>query len=109
MNNKATYNYGKCHICGEQMREMRINQDFWLKGKLGNRVGPRRRLPAMRRKDCQGRRRATTCNFDLESQAPAEAQDHVGSCRSIRKGSGLIVLVYLDRNVFAEMVLCLNT
>ena len=33
-NNKTTYNYGKCHVCGEQMKEKRINQDFWLKGKL---------------------------------------------------------------------------
>ena len=33
-NNKRHYNYGKCHVCGEQMREKRINQDFWLKGKL---------------------------------------------------------------------------
>jgi len=33
-NNKATYDYGKCHVCGEQMEEKRINQDFWLKGKL---------------------------------------------------------------------------
>lgn len=33
-NNKSTYNYGKCHVCGEQMQEKRINQDFWLKGKL---------------------------------------------------------------------------
>lgn len=33
-NNKAAYNYGKCHVCGEQMKEKRINQDFWLKGKL---------------------------------------------------------------------------
>ena len=33
-NNKAAYNYGKCHICGEQMKEEKINQDFWLKGKL---------------------------------------------------------------------------
>jgi YgiT-type zinc finger domain-containing protein len=31
---KSTYDYGKCHVCGEQMREKRINQDFWLKGKL---------------------------------------------------------------------------
>jgi len=31
---KTTYNYGKCHVCGEQMREERINQDFWIKGKL---------------------------------------------------------------------------
>ncbi|HVS82507.1 MAG TPA: type II toxin-antitoxin system MqsA family antitoxin [Pyrinomonadaceae bacterium] len=33
-NNKSTYDYGKCHVCGEQMKEKRINQDFWLKGKL---------------------------------------------------------------------------
>lgn len=31
---KSTYNYGKCHVCGEQMEERRINQDFWVKGKL---------------------------------------------------------------------------
>jgi YgiT-type zinc finger domain-containing protein len=34
MNNKTAYNYGKCHVCGEQMQEKTINQDFWLKGKL---------------------------------------------------------------------------
>ena len=33
-NNKKNYNYGNCHVCGEQMQEKRINQDFWLKGKL---------------------------------------------------------------------------
>src|SRR2546425_13377896 len=33
-NNKKKYNYGKCHVCGEQMQEKKINQDFWLKGKL---------------------------------------------------------------------------
>ena len=33
-NNKKKYDYGKCHVCGEQMQEKRINQDFWLKGKL---------------------------------------------------------------------------
>ncbi|MGH9928167.1 MAG: YgiT-type zinc finger protein [Pyrinomonadaceae bacterium] len=33
-NNKKNYDYGKCHVCGEQMKEKRINQDFWLKGKL---------------------------------------------------------------------------
>ena len=33
-NNKKNYDYGKCHVCGEQMQEKRINQDFWLKGKL---------------------------------------------------------------------------
>ena len=34
MNRYKDYNYGKCHVCGEQMSEKRINQDFWLKGKL---------------------------------------------------------------------------
>ena len=33
-NNKRDYDYGKCHVCGEQMQQKRINQDFWLKGKL---------------------------------------------------------------------------
>jgi YgiT-type zinc finger domain-containing protein len=33
-NNKPNYDYGKCHVCGEQMQEKRINQDFWLKRKL---------------------------------------------------------------------------
>lgn len=33
-NKKSAYDYGKCHVCGEQMIEKRINQDFWLKGKL---------------------------------------------------------------------------
>ena len=33
-NNKKTYDYGKCLVCGEPMQEQRINQDFWLKGKL---------------------------------------------------------------------------
>jgi len=33
-NKKKAYDYGKCHVCGEQMQEQRINQDFWLKGKL---------------------------------------------------------------------------
>ena len=33
-NNKKKHNYGKCHVCGEQMQEKKINQDFWLKGKL---------------------------------------------------------------------------
>ena len=30
----ASYNYGKCHVCGERMREQRIKQDFWLRGRL---------------------------------------------------------------------------
>ena len=33
-NHKKNYDYGKCHVCGEQMQQKRINQDFWLKGKL---------------------------------------------------------------------------
>lgn len=33
-NNKAAYNYGKCHVCGEQMQEKKINQDLWVKGRL---------------------------------------------------------------------------
>jgi HTH-type transcriptional regulator/antitoxin MqsA len=32
--NRKTYDYGKCHVCGEQMLEKQINQDFWIKGKL---------------------------------------------------------------------------
>lgn len=28
------YDYDGCHICGEQMEEKRVKQDFWIKGKL---------------------------------------------------------------------------
>ena len=28
------YDYGKCHVCGEQMEERRVKQEFWIKGKL---------------------------------------------------------------------------
>lgn len=28
------YNYGKCHVRGEQMEEKEISQEFWIKGKL---------------------------------------------------------------------------
>ena len=28
------YDYGECHICGEQMEERRIKQEFWIKSKL---------------------------------------------------------------------------
>lgn len=28
------YDYGRCHVCGEQMRGKRIKQDFWIKGRL---------------------------------------------------------------------------
>ncbi len=33
-NDKAKYDYGKCHVCGERMEERRIKQDFWLRGSL---------------------------------------------------------------------------
>jgi hypothetical protein len=26
---KRTYDYGRFHVCGEQMKKKRINQDFW--------------------------------------------------------------------------------
>lgn len=28
------YDYGQCAVCGAQMIEQRIKQDFWLKGAL---------------------------------------------------------------------------
>ena len=28
------YDYGLCHTCGERMKEARVKQDFWIKGKL---------------------------------------------------------------------------
>jgi YgiT-type zinc finger domain-containing protein len=31
---KQSYNYGKCHVCGEQMIEKTVNQDFWVKKQL---------------------------------------------------------------------------
>ncbi|MEP7342446.1 MAG: YgiT-type zinc finger protein [Acidobacteriota bacterium] len=31
---KKKYDYGPCHICGEQMTERQISQDFWIKGSL---------------------------------------------------------------------------
>lgn len=31
---RSPYDYGKCHVCGEQMKEKKIKQDFWLEGKL---------------------------------------------------------------------------
>lgn len=34
VNRNKNYDYGKCHVCGEQVKEKRINQDFWLEGKL---------------------------------------------------------------------------
>lgn len=32
--NENTYDYGKCQVCGEQMVEQQIKQDFWIKGDL---------------------------------------------------------------------------
>jgi len=28
------YDYGECHVCGEQMEQRRVKQEFWVKGKL---------------------------------------------------------------------------
>lgn len=28
------YDYGECNICGERMKERRVKQEFWIKGKL---------------------------------------------------------------------------
>jgi len=28
------YDYGTCHVCGEQMQRRRITQEVWLKGEL---------------------------------------------------------------------------
>lgn len=28
------YDYGECHVCGEPMEERRVNQQFWIKGRL---------------------------------------------------------------------------
>jgi YgiT-type zinc finger domain-containing protein len=33
-NDTPTHDYGKCPVCCRQMQEKKINQDFWLKGKL---------------------------------------------------------------------------
>ncbi len=29
-----TYNYGECHVCGEQMVEKVVKMDFWIQGNL---------------------------------------------------------------------------
>ncbi|MEW6066992.1 MAG: YgiT-type zinc finger protein [Nitrospirota bacterium] len=34
MRKKTKYNYGECEICGTQMQEKLIKQDFWLRGEL---------------------------------------------------------------------------
>lgn len=33
MSNQS-YDYGQCQVCGEQMEEQQIRQDFWIKGNL---------------------------------------------------------------------------
>lgn len=30
----AMYDYGQCEVCGAQMEERQITQDFWIKGQL---------------------------------------------------------------------------
>ncbi len=32
--NEDNYDYGECWVCGEQMVERQIKQDFWVKGDL---------------------------------------------------------------------------
>jgi YgiT-type zinc finger domain-containing protein len=52
---KAPYDYGECHICGEQMEEKQVTQEFWIKGKLILvEDSSCRRLPAVRRESSQG-------------------------------------------------------
>jgi YgiT-type zinc finger domain-containing protein len=34
MSKKKAYDYGKCHVCGERMREQLVKQDFWVKEQL---------------------------------------------------------------------------
>ncbi|MDE3017633.1 MAG: YgiT-type zinc finger protein [Nitrospirota bacterium] len=31
---RVKYDYGDCHVCGERLQEKRIDQEFWIKGKL---------------------------------------------------------------------------
>ena len=31
---RRMYDYGECHNCGGRMQEQRVNQEFWIKGKL---------------------------------------------------------------------------
>jgi hypothetical protein len=68
--------YGKCHLCGEQMQEKRINQEFWLKGMLVVIESVRRRLSSVRREDCKSRGGATPGLSDRKSAARAKAKDH---------------------------------
>ncbi|MEW6003518.1 MAG: YgiT-type zinc finger protein [Nitrospirota bacterium] len=34
MRKKTKYDYGDCEICGTQMQERLIKQDFWIRGEL---------------------------------------------------------------------------
>lgn len=30
----SMYDYGECHVCGKLIKERRVKQEFWVKGKL---------------------------------------------------------------------------
>lgn len=30
----SMYDYGECHVCGKPIKERRVKQEFWVKGKL---------------------------------------------------------------------------
>lgn len=32
--NNQNYDYGKCHVCGADMVEKEVNQDYWVRGEL---------------------------------------------------------------------------
>ena len=32
--NEKNYDYGQCHVCGGQMVEKQVSQDYWVKGNL---------------------------------------------------------------------------
>lgn len=34
MREKTGYDYGKCEVCGTQIQEKLIKQDFWIRGEL---------------------------------------------------------------------------
>lgn len=34
MRKKTKYDYGDCEVCGTQMQERFIKQDFWIRGEL---------------------------------------------------------------------------
>src|SRR5437879_13322196 len=89
-NNKKNYDYGNCHVCGEQMQEKRINQDFWLKGKLVVIES----VPAGVCPQCGEKIVKADVGRQLgilrKSQAPAQAKDYYSACGSICEGSCLV-------------------